>query len=327
MVSPLSVPGLSFRRVSAPDDYARMNELANDARVAEGIEFYTTIEQFQRFYEHLEHCDLDRDLFLAELDRDLVGYARVDWHDEVGLRAYDTNVMLDPAVDQALVYPALFDLAHERIVEIAATHPRGRKVIRGGASDTAAIVESTLRAHGYEPVRHFFTMVRPTLDDLHDAPLPDGLVIRDVQPEHMEAIYAAETEAFREHWGQSLPSLNDREKFFNDPVESDTSLWRVGWDGEEVAGSVRSFISPEENERHGRLRGWVENISVGRRWRRRGLARALIAASFPLLRARGMTEAALGVDTENETGALRVYERCGFRPVRRLSAFEHVLEG
>jgi len=62
MASPLSVPGLSLRHLDAPRDYARMNEVANDARVAEGVEFYTTIEQFQRFYEHLEHCDLDRDL-------------------------------------------------------------------------------------------------------------------------------------------------------------------------------------------------------------------------------------------------------------------------
>ena len=33
--------------------------------------------------------------------------------------------------------------------------------------------------------------------------------------------------------------------------------------------------------------------------------------------ARGMTEAALGVDSESLTGALRVYESVGFRAVRR----------
>jgi mycothiol synthase len=60
---------------------------------------------------------------------------------------------------------------------------------------------------------------------------------------------------------------------------------------------------------------------VRRPGRRRGLARALIAASFPLLRARGMTEAALGVDTENTSGALRVYEGCGFRPVGRNATY------
>jgi ribosomal protein S18 acetylase RimI-like enzyme len=89
---------------------------------------------------------------------------------------------------------------------------------------------------------------------------------------------------------------------------------------------VRSYIHPEQNERLGVKRGWVEHISVGRPWRRRGLARALIAASFPLLRARGMTEGALGVDSENETGALRVYERCGFVVVSQSSDYSRTLE-
>ena len=65
---------------------------------------------------------------------------------------------------------------------------------------------------------------------------------------------------------------------------------------------------------------------MGRPWRGRGVARALIAASFPLLRERGMTEGALGVDTQNEFGALRLYERCGFRPVSTVMAFERTLE-
>jgi ribosomal protein S18 acetylase RimI-like enzyme len=175
-------------------------------------------------------------------------------------------------------------------------------------------------------VRHFYAMVRPTLDDLPDAPLPAGLEIRDVQPEDMQAIFEAEVEAFRDHWGFAEPDATERDRFFNDPVESDTSLWRVAWDGPQVAGMVRSYIHPEQNERLGQKRGWVEHISVRRPWRRRGLARALIAASFPLLRERGMTEAALGVDAQNESGAVGIYERCGFRVVSRSSDFSRTLE-
>jgi ribosomal protein S18 acetylase RimI-like enzyme len=39
-----------------------------------------------------------------------------------------------------------------------------------------------------------------------------------------------------------------------------------------------------------------------------------------------MTEGALGVDTDNEFGALRLYERCGFRPVSTVRAFSRTLE-
>ena len=83
-------------------------------------------------------------------------------------------------------------------------------------------------------------MVRPSLDDLPDAPLPAGLEIRDVRPEDMEAIYEAEVEAFRDHWGFAEPDAAERDRFFNDPVESDVSLWRVAWDGPQVAGMVRA---------------------------------------------------------------------------------------
>ena len=39
-----------------------------------------------------------------------------------------------------------------------------------------------------------------------------------------------------------------------------------------------------------------------------------------------MTDAALGVDTQNESGAVGIYERCGFRVVSRSSEFSRTLE-
>ncbi len=94
--------------------------------------------------------------------------------------------------------------------------------------------------------------------------------------------------------------------------ELDTGLWRVAWDGDQVAGSVMSYIWRSENENLGVRRGWLERISVRRPWRRRGLARALIASALVGLSDAGMEDAMLGVDTENVTGALRLYESMGF---------------
>ena len=92
-------------------------------------------------------------------------------------------------------------------------------------------------------------MIRPHLDDLPDAPLPAGLEIREVKPEHLRQIWDAATEAFRDEWGFVEPTDEDYERYLTDPVESDTSLWRIAWDGDEVAGQVRSYINPVENER------------------------------------------------------------------------------
>ena len=82
-----------------------------------------------------------------------------------------------------------------------------------------------------------------------------------------------------------------------------------------MAGQVRSFIDTAQNAELGRLRGWTEEISTARRWRRRGVAKALIVESIRELAARGMTEVALGVHTENPNHALDLYRGLGYEVV------------
>ena len=160
-----------------------------------------------------------------------------------------------------------------------------------------------------------FQMVRDLSEPIADAALPDGLEIRPVDPADHRRIWDADTEAFRDHWNTGERTESDYESWFATP-ELDTGLWRVAWDGDEVAGSVMSFIWASENEALGLSRGWLEHVSVRRPWRNRGLASALIADSLRALREAGLAEAALGVDAENLSGALRVYEALGFRRSR-----------
>jgi ribosomal protein S18 acetylase RimI-like enzyme len=58
--------------------------------------------------------------------------------------------------------------------------------------------------------------------------------------------------------------------------------------------------------------GWTERIFVRKPWRKRGIAKALIAKSLIVLREQGMEAGALGVDTENPSGALKLYESMGY---------------
>ena len=91
----------------------------------------------------------------------------------------------------------------------------------------------------------------------------------------MRRIFDAEAEAFRDHWGRR--EWTDQ-IFAELPGGSRTwtlDLWRVAWDGDEVAGVVTTFVFAEENATLGLSRGWLEHVSVRRPWRRRGLASAL----------------------------------------------------
>ena len=164
-----SGPGAGHARVDRlqhdPPEAGRIGRLREDERdrrrvpLAEGNAFYTTVEQFQRYYEQMENCDLAEDLFLVEVDAHLVGYIRVGWRDEPGTRLYEPIVFLDPDVVTASTFEAAFAIAERRMEEIAAGHPPGSKTARIDAS--SSLREAVLTRRGYMPVRVFYTMVRP----------------------------------------------------------------------------------------------------------------------------------------------------------------------
>jgi ribosomal protein S18 acetylase RimI-like enzyme len=89
---------------------------------------------------------------------------------------------------------------------------------------------------------------------------------------------------------------------------------------------VLSFIDKDENAKFGRQRGYTETIAVRRPWRRRGLAKALLAQSLLGLKESGMTEAALGVHIENRHGAYYFYQSMGYRVVQTWTIYRKVME-
>jgi ribosomal protein S18 acetylase RimI-like enzyme len=55
-------------------------------------------------------------------------------------------------------------------------------------------------------------------------------------------------------------------------------------------------------------------VGVRPRWRGRGIGEALLSHSLNVFRRRGLAAAALNVDAENITGALRLYRKVGMEP-------------
>ena len=90
--------------------------------------------------------------------------------------------------------------------------------------------------------------------------------------------------------------------------------------------AVLNFIDERENEEFGLKRGFIEDIGVRRPYRRRGLARALIARSMRMMRDLGMTAGKLGVDTDNLTAALGLYTGLGFEVTKKHIIYQKPLE-
>jgi mycothiol synthase len=256
--------------------------------------------------------DITRDVLMAEVDGVLVGNAGVERTTRSGIVVYELWGHVDPAWRRRGIGGALLDQNLRRAAERAATEPVDQRVEVGAhVEDSEVGHRAILERRGFQAIRWFFLMRRPHLQELPPTELPDGLALRPVTPDQHRAIWDADNEAFQDHWQAREPREEDFPALFA-KEDLDTGLWTVAWDGDEVAGSVQSWIWTSENEALGVRRGWLEHVSVRRPWRRRGLAQALIAEALRKLAAAGMDEAMLGVDAENPTGALGLYEGLGF---------------
>ena len=320
------IEGLRVRRPRGIDaDYEAMASVVLAANAHDGIPWLPTPTNLREEFEGSTRRDQANDVVIVELDGRPVAEAGIERVIRDGAVIYETWGHVVPAVRRRGIGRALLRENLRRATERADAEDPGQLVeARSYAEEGEAGHRALLETHGFEEIRWFFLMRRPTLDDIPDAPLPPGLEIRPVTPDQHRSIWDAEAEAFRDHWSHREPTEEDFTTTFS-RSELDTDLWVVAWDGDEVAGVVTNFIIADENAALGLARGWLDHVSVRRPWRRRGLASALILSACIALREHGMTEAALGVDAESPTGALGLYERLGFVQNHRATIWRRTL--
>jgi mycothiol synthase len=321
-----AIDGLRFRRLRGDDaDYEAMAAVMAAANLHDGHPWLPTARNLRDGIESSVGVDPATDIVLTELDGRAVAESGVERVMRDGVAVYELWGNVVPDLRRRGLGRALLRENLRRAGERAGGEPAGQAIeIRGEAQEKEVGHRALLERHGFEPIRWFFGMRRPTLADVPDAPLPDGLELRPVTADQHRAIFDAEREAFRDHWSAREQTDEDFTFIFGRP-ELDTDLWVIAWDADEIAGVVQTWIYPEENATLGVARGWLEHISVRRPWRRRGLARAITAEALRRLSAAGMTDAMLGVDAENPTGALGLYEGLGFAVHHRATTYRRSL--
>lgn len=323
------IPGLRFRKFRGQEDIPHMSRVFNAAERANGSERVSTVETMTKTYENLRNSDTANDLVLIEVNGELIGYKRVSFYVELdGQRIYEHFGFLHPDWQGKGIGSALVKHSEARIRELAATHPdTGSKWYSAFILEKQTNLKEILEREGYQIVRYGYSMVRPNLENIPDVPMPEGLEVRPVRTEDLRAIWEAEVEAFRDHWGADEPQDGDYDRWLKDTFFQ-PEVWVVGWDTStnEVAGMVRTFIDEDANREFNRKRGYTENISVRRPWRRRGLARALMARSFQIQKDRGMTDTALGLDAQNPNGALDLYKSMGFEVTQTETSYRKPIE-
>ena len=256
---------------------------------------------------------------MAELDGRIVAYARASWAIRDGGYTYHSDGEVDPSVRRRGIGRALLHAEQERLRAIAAGHPADvREALPGlDLRWPGRVPRRSSAGDGYEPIRYFAEMARRSTSRSRRSALPAGLEIRPVDPADHRRIFDAEAEAFRDHWGYREWTDADFARTFSAPT-STRRLWRVAWAGDEVAGVVVTAVFPKPRTPSSApgAAGSTRSASAGRggsaagqRAHRERARRASASA--------GSTRRMLGVDAENPTGALRLYESLGFRVAER----------
>jgi mycothiol synthase len=247
---------------------------------------------------------------VAERDGHLVGY--LDVAAEEGGRFNVDVRTLDAEAAKALVAAA---------EERARAEAGARAVVRGYVQGDEPVLRHVYENTGWRPIRHSFQMGIELTDDLPEPEWPDGLTPRNFRPGEEERVYETHMDAFADHWDFRRQPMEDWRRYTVDRYGFDPSLWWLVEDGDELAGlSLNAWHFSGDPQF-----GWIAVLGVRPPWRKRGLGTALLQHSFRDFRGRGATRVGLGVDAENTTGAVRLYERAGMRAVRRNDAYEKTL--
>jgi mycothiol synthase len=321
VVNAPKIPELSFRHFCGESDYASIAAVLTASSRADNVERSVTAEDVATvFANYLTNCDPYADMVIAEIAGEMVGYWRGWWTEEAPLtRLYNHNGFLLPEWRRKGIGPAMLDWMERRLIDISATHPRQhKKYFQVNVSQSQESVRIMLEEAGYRPVRYFYQMLRPNLEDILDYPLPDGLEIRPVTPDHYPAIWQSMHASSQEEWGATEPTKEAYQEWQSHP-HFQPDLWQIAWElgTNHPVGHVLTYIDHEENQQFDRKRGYTEGIGVSPEWRRRGVARALISLSLRAQKKAGMSESALVADGESASGATSLYESCGFQVVDR----------
>ena len=176
-----------------------------------------------------------------------------------------------------------------------------------------------MTGRGFRLIRHFFRMEIDLDHRPDEAAWLNGIAVRAFRPGEERVVYDAIMDAFADHWDFVPTEFDEWEQFMVRSPTFDPTLWFMAEEGDELAGFSLCRLERRPGVGH------VGVLGVRPPWRRRGLGRALLLHSFHELRARGRAKADLGVDGENTTGAVGLYERAGMKLVRRTDAYEKVL--
>ncbi len=229
--------------------------------------------------------------------------------------------LIDAGLAEALL--AWADRRAEQTIPLAA--PDLRVALHSSVVATNPAAQAILEHAGWTFERVFWTMEIALDEEPPSAPpFPDGIRVRSALAGQDEpAVHRLEGEAFSGHFGYLPRSYEDWLQGTTQLYPYHPELWFLA---EDLAADRLAGMALCLSEALGRPEvGWVATLGVHPEWRGRGLGLALLRHAFAELHRIGKRQVGLGVDSQNATGATRLYERAGMHVTRESRSFERLV--
>jgi mycothiol synthase len=299
--------------------------LSNRAVSHEGLPRVITVEEFEETIA-APYLDLDLDARAAYVDGRLVGWTWVWNPPSVHLleRAYLFGDVDPVARGQGVGHSLLgwgVARAEERLRSRDHHLPR---YVRVEAYEWMEANHRVYADFGFTPTRWFEELVRP-LRHLPAVEPVDGVAFVSWPADQDEVLRAVRNAAFADHWGSApVDPAGWQATVRGHGARLDLSVIAIEEATGEPVALCLNHAYPEDDERTGRREAWIENLGTLGAWRGRGLASGMLAWSMRAFADAGFSHAMIAVDSDNPTGAARLYRNLGFERERR--SITHHLE-
>ena len=230
---------------------------------------------------------------------------------------------VDPRYEDLGIGTWILYWAEQRALQALEHLPAGlRFAPRVGTFHQGEKAKRLFEDFGYRHIRTFYHMLIEMDAPVPAPEFPEGIELRPfIKGEYDVAVWQAQNEAFRDHWGHHDVTF---EEWNHDRIEDsafDPTLWFLAMDGDVIAGYAicrpHAFSDAD--------RGWVRSLGVRSPWRKQGIGLALLRQAFHEFYRRGKRKVGLGVDAQNLTSALRLYENAGMHVDQAFDYYEKEL--
>ena len=203
-------------------------------------------------------------------------------------------------------------------LELARKHDPEYRLWLGVQSNDLAY-KSLLENHGFTILRKYWTLEMKL--PVENESTSDSLgVIRELdldKEDDLRTFHEVHQDAFSQHFGFMPRQFNEwSELVLRDKDEINLQAWLIS-----VNGVPAGFVDFNDEQLHNDS-GYVSGLGVRQAFQGKGLGEALLRHAIQINSELGRSKLCLSVDAGNESGALRLYEKVGMKPISEWHQYE-----